>query len=56
MLYKVTQPYDPGGEQTLLWNDPAVAIDWPLHRLESGSPVLSPKDAAGLKLADVTHF
>ncbi len=56
VLYKVTQPYDPGGEQTLLWDDPAVGVDWPLHRLNGGAPVLSPKDAAGLPLAAVTLF
>lgn len=56
VLYKVTRPYDPGGEQTLLWNDPALAIAWPLDRLEGGKPLLSAKDAAGLSLTQIEPF
>lgn len=48
--YKVTQPYDPGSERTLLWNDPSVAVRWPLDRLQVSEPILSEKDAAGLPL------
>ena len=48
--YKVTAPYDPGGEHTLLWNDPQLGIRWPLDRL-GRTPVLSAKDAAGTSLA-----
>ena len=51
VLYKVTQPYDPGGEQTLIWNDPDVGIPWPLERLQGAAPILSAKDEAGLPLA-----
>ena len=43
VLYKVTAPYHPKMERTLRWNDPTVAIQWPLD----GDPVLSPKDAEG---------
>ena len=56
VLYKVTRPYDPGGEQTLLWNDPAVAVEWPLHRIREAAPVLSSKDAEGLSLAEIKTF
>ncbi|MGP8173726.1 MAG: dTDP-4-dehydrorhamnose 3,5-epimerase [Terracidiphilus sp.] len=42
-LYKATNYYAPKLERTLLWNDPAVGIDWPF----AGQPVLSQKDAAG---------
>ena len=55
VLYKVNQPYDPGGEQTLLWNDPEVGVQWPLGRLH-GAPILSAKDAPGLPLAEVSLF
>jgi len=44
--YKVTHPYDPSSERSLLWNDASLSIDWPL---ESGvEPIVSPKDAAAL--------
>ncbi|MDO8959017.1 MAG: dTDP-4-dehydrorhamnose 3,5-epimerase [Rhodocyclaceae bacterium] len=45
-LYKATDYYAPEHERTLLWNDPALAIDWPL----TGAPLLAPKDAAGTPL------
>ena len=50
-LYKTTDYYAPQYERTLLWNDPDLAIDWPL----SGEPILSAKDQAGqpLKTAEV---
>lgn len=47
--YKCTDFYDPGGELGVLWNDPAIGIEWPLSE-----PILSAKDAAAPLLADVT--
>jgi dTDP-4-dehydrorhamnose 3,5-epimerase len=49
-LYKTTEYYAPELERCLLWNDPRLAIDWPLH---DGAPVLSAKDRAGMPFADV---
>lgn len=46
-LYKTTDYWYPEHERTLLWNDGALAIDWPL----AGAPRLAPKDAAGRPLA-----
>jgi dTDP-4-dehydrorhamnose 3,5-epimerase len=51
-LYKTTDYYAPEHERTLLWNDPALAIDWPL----AGTPVLKPKDAAGAPLDRAETF
>lgn len=48
VLYKATDYYAPEHERSLLWNDPAVGVDWPLDAIE---PLLSEKDAAGLPLA-----
>lgn len=48
VLYKASDYYAPEHERSLLWNDPAVGIDWPLDGIE---PLLSAKDAAGLPLA-----
>ena len=42
-LYKTTDYWYPAHERTLLWNDPALGIAWPL----GGAPSLAPKDAAG---------
>ncbi len=52
-LYKCTSYYDPSVETCLAWDDPEVAIDWPLAGIE---PRLSAKDSAGLKLGDLTAF
>jgi len=43
-LYKTTDYYSPEHERTLLWNDPTVGIDWPLHLLDA-PPLLAAKDA-----------
>lgn len=51
-LYKTTDYWAPEHERTLLWNDPALGIAWPL----SGEPVLKPKDAAGAPLAEAETF
>jgi len=50
--YKCTDFWAPGCEITVAWNDPEIGIDWPL----SGTPKLSPKDAAGLWLRDAEVF
>ncbi|GAB3399015.1 dTDP-4-dehydrorhamnose 3,5-epimerase [Massilia agilis] len=51
-LYKTTGYWSPTDERTLLWNDPAVAIDWPLR----GAPIVSAKDQAGTPLAQAEVF
>lgn len=43
--YKCTDYYAPKWERAILWNDPAIGIDWPLRPGET--PSLSTKDAAG---------
>lgn len=45
-LYKTTDYYAPQHERCIIWNDPTLAIDWPLD----GEPMLSAKDAAGDRL------
>ena len=52
VLYKATDFYSPEHERCLLWNDPELHIDWPLP----GTPVLSAKDAAGVRLRDAEVF
>ncbi len=53
VVYLVTDVYAPQHERTLLWNDPALAIDWPLR---GAAPVLSDKDAAGVPLAQAETY
>ena len=53
-LYKCTDYYAPADERTLLWNDPAIGIDWPLDLI--GTPLLSAKDEAGLRLAEAEVY
>ena len=51
-LYKTTDYYAPEHERTLLWNDPALAIPWPLR----GEPTLAKKDRQGAPLAAAERF
>ncbi len=47
-LYKTTDYWAASEERSILWNDPTLAIDWPLKTLGGLPPILSPKDAAGV--------
>ena len=55
-IYKTTDYYSPAAERCLLWNDPALAIDWPLASLNGLAPVLTPKDQAGAPLTAADPF
>ncbi|GGI17890.1 dTDP-4-dehydrorhamnose 3,5-epimerase [Oxalicibacterium faecigallinarum] len=51
-LYKTTDYWAPQFERSVMWNDPAIGIDWPIN----GQPVLSAKDQVGSSLADAEIF
>jgi dTDP-4-dehydrorhamnose 3,5-epimerase len=51
-LYKTTDYYAPQHERSILWNDPGLAIAWPLD----DNPLLSLKDAAAAGLAEAELF
>jgi dTDP-4-dehydrorhamnose 3,5-epimerase len=51
-LYKTTDYWFPEHERCILWNDPAMKIDWKLQ----ASPSLSAKDAQGKRLAEADLF
>jgi len=53
LSYKCTQYYHPEDDHSLLWNDPVIAIQWPLI---SGSPLLSDKDQNAKTLQQAAIF
>ena len=48
--YLCTATYDPTGETAVRWNDPVLAIDWPVS-----DPLLSGKDAKALPLGEIAQ-
>lgn len=52
-LYKCTDFYAPDDERCVRWNDPEIAIDWPLEGMQ---PALSAKDEAGLPLSEAEVY
>ena len=47
--YKCTELYDPAGDLSIAWNDPAIGIAWPLD-----APLLSAKDQSARRLDELT--
>jgi dTDP-4-dehydrorhamnose 3,5-epimerase len=57
VLYKASDFYAPAHERTLLWNDPALAIDWPLEGVGGrGRILVSEKDLVGKPLAEAEVY
>lgn len=52
--YRCTDYYAPEHERTVRWNDPDIAIDWPLR--EGQEPLLSDKDRRGVSLLDAEVY
>ena len=53
VLYKASDYYAPEWERCILWNDPAIGIQWPT---QGAWPILSAKDSKGKLLADAEVF
>ena len=51
VIYKCTTLWHPQSDRSLLWNDPALAIDWRVT-----APLIAPKDAAAPTLAEAELF
>ena len=51
VIYKVTDYYAPKHDHGILWNDPALGIDWPVT-----DPLLSDKDRTHPRLADLPEY
>ena len=54
VMYSTTDYYAPEYERTLLWNDPDIAIDWPIN--QNFKPVLSQKDLLGNTLRNAEVY
>jgi len=52
VLYKATDYYAPAEERTIAWDDPDLAIDWPLEH----APLLSGKDTHGTRFRDAEMY
>jgi dTDP-4-dehydrorhamnose 3,5-epimerase len=53
VIYKVTSHYSPQHDKGLLWNDPALGIQWPVS---AGEAVLSERDTKWACLADLPDY
>ena len=52
VMYKTTDFYAPAQERTIAWNDPVLAVRWPLE----GSPIVSEKDQRGSAFRSADYF
>ena len=52
VLYKTTDYYAPECDRSIRWDDPEIAIEWPLE----GRPILSEKDARAPRLREAEVF
>jgi len=52
VMYKTTDYYDPAHERAIRWDDPTLAIDWPLE----GEPIVSDKDSDGARFTEAEVF
>ena len=50
VLYKCTSYYEPQAERGVAWNDPTIAIDWPV-----ADPILSQRDQQHPYLQDIAR-
>ena len=53
VLYKASDFYAPPWERSIIWNDPAIGVEWPLH---NGLSILSAKDQTGKLLSEAELF
>ncbi|WP_151688131.1 dTDP-4-dehydrorhamnose 3,5-epimerase [Acinetobacter nosocomialis] len=53
-LYKTTNYYNKESEGAIVWNDPSIAIDWPINNI--GQVLVSDKDKVASKLEDAKLF
>lgn len=54
VTYKATDYYAPESERSILWNDPTIAVEWPIPTGET--PLISPKDARAKIFSEAETF
>ncbi len=52
--YKVTAPYNPSADRALRWNDPSLAIEWPLEN--GAEPLLSDRDKLAVSFEECEKY
>lgn len=52
VIYEISGRYVPAHERTIRWDDPDLAVSWPL----AGAPILSAKDAGGTRFSEAETF
>lgn len=52
VVYKLTDYYAPEHERCIAWNDPRLAIDWPI----TAAPLVSAKDGGGVRFDEAEYF
>ncbi len=55
-LYKTTDYYFPQAERSIAWDDPDLAIEWPLDELQGAPVQLSAKDQQGIRFREAEVF
>lgn len=53
VLYKTSDYYSPQWERSIIWNDPSIAIEWPI---KDELPILSAKDSKAKLLSEAEVF
>lgn len=56
VLYKTTDFYAPEHERSVLWNDPALNVEWEFVDEPNSSAIVSPKDQRGVPFKDAETF
>jgi len=54
VVYKATDYYAPEFERSILWNDPDIKIEWPIH--PGHSPIVSGKDSKASIFKNAEYF
>lgn len=54
LLYKCTDYYAPEDERCIVWNDPDLAVSWPIP--QGRAPIVGAKDLRGTRFCEAMYF